>query len=84
MIHIYICDDDDSIRTRIRDEIEKKILIEAYDMTVVCCSQKPDDLLLALRQNTQKQNLYFLDVELKDSVYDGFLLGKEILSLIHI
>ncbi len=81
MIHIYICDDDDSIRTRIRDEIEKKILIEAYDMTVVCCSQKPDDLLLALRQNTQKQNLYFLDVELKDSVYDGFLLGKEIRAL---
>ena len=81
MFHIYICDDDDRIRNQIRDEIEKKILIEAYDMTVVCCCRKPGDLLSALRQNTQKQNLYFLDVELKDGVYDGFLLGKEIRGL---
>ena len=81
MIHIYICDDEDKIRNQIRNEIEKKILIEAYDMHVVFCGQSPDDLVQAVRQDTQKRHLYFLDVELKDSVYDGFLLGKEIRKL---
>lgn len=81
MIDIYICDDEDIVRKQIRDDIEKKILIEAYDMKVVFSGRSPDDLIKAVWQNTQKQNVYFLDVELKDGVYDGFLLGKEIRKL---
>lgn len=78
MINIYICDDEDAVRNQIRDEIEKKILIEAYDMKVVFSGSRPEDLLTEVHEAKQKHNLYFLDVELKDAEYDGFLLGKEI------
>ena len=78
MINIYICDDEDEVRNQIQDEIEKKILIEAYDMKVVSSTNRPEDLLTEVRSTGQKHNLYFLDIELKDAGYDGFLLGKEI------
>ena len=81
MIDIYICDDEDMIRNGIRDDIEKKILIEAYDMRIIFSGRSPDALLKAVQQNAQRQNVYFLDVELKHGVYDGFLLGKEIRRL---
>ncbi|MDE7312884.1 MAG: LytTR family DNA-binding domain-containing protein [Eubacterium sp.] len=81
MIHIYLCDDEDVIRDQIRTEIEKKIMIEAYDMKVVCSTGRPEALLQAVSQAGQKQNLYMLDVELKDAEYDGFLLGKELRRL---
>ncbi len=32
MIDIYICDDEETARRQILEDIEKKILIEAYDM----------------------------------------------------
>ena len=81
MIDIYLCDDEDAVRNQLQDEIEKKILIEAYDMRIVFSAGRPDELLKEVRRLGQKQNLYFLDVELKDAEYDGFLLGKEIRRL---
>lgn len=78
MIDIYICDDDSYIRNEIQNMIEKKILIGEYDMRIIACCGTPSQLLTALRQSRQRRNLYFLDVELKDELYDGFLLGKEI------
>lgn len=78
MIQIYICDDEDAVRRSIQEEIQKKILIEEYDMQVVLCTANPKELLQALAGTSQKRNVYFLDVELKDAEYDGFLLGREI------
>ncbi len=78
MINIYLCDDEEAIRNQIQSEIENKIMIEAYDMRVVFSTGSPEELLCAAGKAEQKQNLYFLDVELKDSAYDGFLLGKEL------
>ena len=43
MIDIYLCDDEDMIRRQIRDAIEKKIMIESYDMRVVSSTGKPGD-----------------------------------------
>lgn len=78
MIKIYICDDEDTARRRIQDEIEKKICMEGYDMEVAFSGASPHSFLEAVKRASQKRNIYFLDVELKDAEYDGFILGKEI------
>ena len=76
MIDIYLCDDDASARSRIQTILEKKILIEDYDMQLVCSSDSAEALLHAL--GDRRQNLYLLDVELRDAQWDGFLLGREL------
>lgn len=81
MIEIYICDDNETARKQIREEIEKKLLIEDYDMRVVFDGGEPRSFLETVRGALQKRNVYFLDVELHDTKYDGFLLGKEIRML---
>lgn len=78
MIDIYICDDEEIIRNQIQNSIEQKILIEDYDMRVAASTGDPASFLKVVRQAPQKRNLYFLDVELKNAEYDGFLLGKEL------
>ncbi|MCI6464302.1 MAG: LytTR family DNA-binding domain-containing protein [Faecalicatena sp.] len=81
MLEILICDDEQSILDYIRTEIEKQILIHEYDMKVKGSYTSPEDLLHDLAGRKGRQNIYFLDVELKDSDYDGFLLGREIRRL---
>lgn len=78
MIHIYLCDDEAGVRRQIETALEKKILIEDYDMKIVCSAAKPTQLLDALEQTGGKGNIYFLDVDLRDLEWDGFLLGKEL------
>ncbi|MCI8917569.1 MAG: response regulator transcription factor [Eubacterium sp.] len=78
MIDIYICDDEETARRQILEDIEKKILIEAYDMQVVSSTGDPKELLEKVCGAAQRRNIYFLDVDLKDKDYDGFLLGQEI------
>ncbi|MCI9125183.1 MAG: response regulator transcription factor [Eubacterium sp.] len=76
MVDIFICDDDDHVRSQIQAALECKILIEEYDMRIVCSTAKPDQLLAC--QEKTKRGIYFLDVELRDDKWDGFLLGKEL------
>lgn len=78
MINLYLCDDEDTARYLIQEEIEKKILIEEYDMKIQFSCGHPETFLDAIRSSPQKRNVYFLDVELKNNLYDGFRLGKEI------
>lgn len=78
MIQILLCDDDDQIRKEIEKQIKNQILICQYDFQICQSTNSPSALLNYLEQMKQRQNLYFLDVELKDSKYDGFLLGQEI------
>lgn len=81
MVEIYICDDEDIIRENIREILEKRIVIEGYDMKIQCSCSSPIMLIAHLKRSLQKRNLYFLDVELDCQDYDGFLLGKAIRSL---
>lgn len=76
MIGIYLCDDEDDIRRQIQTALEWKILVENYDMKVVCSAASAKELLNAAKNG--KRGIYFLDVELKDAEWDGFRLGREL------
>ncbi len=78
MIHIYLCDDEAGVRRQIQRILEKKILIEDYDMGIVCSAAGPEELLQAVEQKGGKGSIYFLDVDLRHKKWDGFLLGKEL------
>ncbi|MDE7277339.1 MAG: response regulator, partial [Lachnospiraceae bacterium] len=77
MLPIYICEDDERIRNAERLWLEKQILIEGFDMEIALCTGNPEELLEYLT-HTQRQGIYFLDVELKGASMDGFRLGEEI------
>ena len=76
MIEIYLCDDEESVRRQLRDALERKILVENYDMEVVCGASCARELLEA--SENARGGVYFLDVELKDGDWDGFRLGQEL------
>ena len=76
MIPIYLCDDEDGVRHQIQTALEWKIFSENYDMKVVCSSSGAGELLAAAQDGGR--GIYFLDVELKDEEWDGFLLGQEL------
>ena len=76
MIHIYLCDDEDTVRHQIQTALEWKILVEDYDMKVVCGAASARELLDAVEDG--KRGIYFLDVDLKDGEWDGFRLGQEL------
>lgn len=76
MIEIYLCDDEDFVRHQIQAALEQKILVENYDMKVVCSTDNAQELLDTLGNG--KHSIYFLDVELKDAEWDGFRLGCEL------
>ena len=81
MIKAFICDDEEIICQKITDIIAKQILIQNYDMEIACSTTSPEELLSAIKKEETKRNLYFLDVELKNKDFDGFLLGKEIRAI---
>lgn len=77
VLPVYICEDEEQIREAERVYIEKKILIEGYDMEIVACTGSPEELLEAL-SGEQNRGIYFLDVELRGAFMDGFELGQRI------
>ena len=81
MIKIFLCDDEAAILNRIKELIEKEIIIHAYDFCLDGSFDSPVALLEKIRTCKDRRNIYFLDVELKHPEYDGFLLGKEIRSI---
>ena len=76
MIGIYLCDDEDAIRCQIQTALEKKIVVENYDMNIVCSTASAQELLNTLENG--KQGIYFLDVDLKDKDWDGFRDRKSV------
>ncbi len=78
MIDVYLCDDEPLVRQQIQLALERKILIEGWDMEIVCSANNPMTLLDTLVRKDSRQGIYFLDVDLKDKTWDGFLLGQEI------
>lgn len=81
MIQILLCDDDKAVRVEIEKQISNQILIHQYDMKLVQSLGNPETLLSILKQMEQRENIYFLDVDLKHPAYDGFLLGQKIREL---
>lgn len=77
MIPIYICDDNLQILNYIRQEIQKLILINEYDMEIAKSTDSPEKLLEA-RISRDLRSIYFLDIDLKSDTYNGFTLAKEI------
>ncbi len=61
MICIYLCDDDDAMRGQIQKILERKILIEEYDMRIVLSVSSAGPLLEAVRRERGKRGVYFLD-----------------------
>ncbi|MCI8942930.1 MAG: response regulator transcription factor [Oscillospiraceae bacterium] len=78
MIDVYLCDDEPLVRQQIQLALERKILIEGWDMEIVCSANNPMTLLDTLMRKDSRQGIYFLDVDLKNKTWDGFLLGQEI------
>lgn len=76
MIEIFLCDDEDAVRHQIQTALEWKIFVENYDMKIVCGASGAEELLQAA--GNCRHGIYFLDVELKDSQWDGFRLGQEL------
>lgn len=76
MIHIYLCDDEETVLHQIRTALEQKICMEHYDMRVVCAAGSAQTLLDALEDD--RRSVYFLDVDLRDGSWDGFTLGREL------
>ena len=74
MIGIYLCDDDDAVRHQIQSALEWKILVENYDMKVLCSASHAQELLSTVENG--RRGIYFLDVELRDEDWDGFRLGR--------
>ena len=81
MIPIFLCDDDNGVRLRIQAALERKIFMEGWDMSVACSADSPQSLLKAAEEEKPEHGIYFLDVDLKDQRWDGFLLGREIRRL---
>ena len=45
MIDVYLCDDEPLVRQQIQLVLERKILIEGWDMEIVCSVNNPMTLL---------------------------------------
>ena len=76
MIAIYLCDDEEKVRRQLQTALERKILIESYDMKVVRAASSAQELLDTAQDD--RRGIYFLDVDLKDEAWDGFTLGREL------
>lgn len=76
MIRIYLCDDEENVLHQMKTALERKIFMEDYDMEVACAAATARELLDAVQDGGR--GIYFLDVDLKDSQWDGFQLGREL------
>lgn len=76
MIPVYLCEDDISQLTTLKNLIEKYIFIEGYDMKVVCAARSASALLEALPSSPETA-AYFLDIQLNCEM-DGIELAAGI------
>lgn len=77
MIPIYICDDNRDTAAHLTAVIRNLILISGLDMEVVLSATDPQQLVEHRHSRTDR-SVYFLDVDLGDSHYNGFTLAKKI------
>jgi len=77
MIPIYLCDDNHNILQTLTSIINNSIVIQDYDMDIICATTNPLELTQQINAKNQRA-IYFLDVDLKHEQYDGFTLAKQI------
>ncbi|MGL6200109.1 MAG: LytR/AlgR family response regulator transcription factor [Lachnospiraceae bacterium] len=77
MVPIYICDDNRQFLKQLKEVINRIILINQFDMQVVEATDSPEKLLDE-RERNGGRSIYFLDIDLKSEVHNGFTLAKEI------
>lgn len=77
MIKIYICEDIEEHRNRIRGIVKDIILEEELDMTIEIASPNPMEVLNKAKENNKDTSLYFLDVGLNSNI-NGITLGSKI------
>lgn len=80
MIPVYICDDQQIFQQKIREIVDKYIFIEDNTYEIKLVTAEPKALLTSVAEKIQR-GVYFLDVELIGSEYDGFKLAQEIRKL---
>lgn len=80
MIPLYICDDEINFLNNLEKIIKNIILIYDLDMEIVLSCEDPSEIIKH-KKNQTKRSIYFLDVDLKNDMYNGFSLGKELRSL---
>lgn len=76
MLNIYLCEDNAKQRALETDYIEKTILIEDFDIQLVCSTSNPHELIDCLKAQSQT-GLYFLDIDLGSDL-NGLTLAQEI------
>jgi two-component system response regulator AgrA len=81
MIPIYICEDDQRQLEILNAVIKNRIMIEKLDSYVHCATSDPLELLEAAKVRTSSFGIYFLDIELEGSDFNGIILGKKIREL---
>lgn len=77
MIKIYICEDIEEHRNRIRGIVKDIILEEELDMTIEIASPNPMEVLNKAKENDKDVSLYFLDVGLNSNI-NGITLASKI------
>ncbi len=76
MLNVYICEDEDAQKEKIKTMVENIILMEDLDMRLVLAADNPYKVLDSVRQSEQV-GIYFLDVDLRTDM-SGLDLAKEI------
>ena len=76
MLKVYICEDIEIQRNRMKKIIENLIYIENLDMEVELASNNPNEIIERV-QKTEEVGIYFLDIDLKADM-DGLELASEI------
>lgn len=74
-MNIYICEDNDIQRERIKSIILDIIMIENLDMEIVLDTSNPQELLDVI-EGSKNNSIYFLDIDLKSSINGIKLAGK--------
>lgn len=74
MLKVYICEDIDVQRQRMKTIIENVIIMEEVDFEIACVSSNPYDILDAAKA-TEDVGIYFLDIDLGTDM-NGLELAK--------
>lgn len=76
MLKIYVCEDIEVQRNKIKQVIENIILMEDLDMELGCVSENPHEIIEKVKE-TEYVGIYFLDIDLGADM-TGLTLAQEI------
>lgn len=76
MLNIFLCEDNASQRADLAEIIEKIVLIEDFDLTFLCSTANPHEILRKSKTQTGT-GLYFLDIDLNTDM-NGLTLAQQI------